>query len=165
MEDLCDETVHDGILLGILQTDCGAVREGCCVVWLLNFRIFKGPFDPEEVLQRVCGMSRVRRSGQSSSVEGAPSQECIDGFTRNWETRVFWFNGEFLRLGTRGKCTALAARYAIANKAAVSTEERAHTSQHTHSSSSDGFEESLTGRHRADRHRLISEPCSCHEPR
>lgn len=36
-------------------------------------------------------------------------QECIDGFTRNWETRVFWFNGEFL--------------YAIANKAAVSTED------------------------------------------
>lgn len=26
-------------------------------------------------------------------------QECIDGFTRNWETRVFWFNGEFLQLG------------------------------------------------------------------
>ena len=26
-------------------------------------------------------------------------QECIDGFTRNWETRVFWFNGEFLHLG------------------------------------------------------------------
>lgn len=25
-------------------------------------------------------------------------QECIDGFTRNWETRVFWFNGEFLCL-------------------------------------------------------------------
>ncbi|CAK9067811.1 unnamed protein product [Durusdinium trenchii] len=36
-------------------------------------------------------------------------QECIEGFTRNWETRVFWFNGEFL--------------YAIANKAAVSTED------------------------------------------
>lgn len=36
-------------------------------------------------------------------------QEAIDGFTRNWETRVFWFNGEFL--------------YAIANKAAVSTED------------------------------------------
>jgi len=34
-------------------------------------------------------------------------QEAIDGFMRNWETRVFWFNGEFL--------------YAIANKAAVST--------------------------------------------
>eukprot|EP00438_Fugacium_kawagutii_P022501 Skav233631 [mRNA] locus=scaffold492:87998:97182:- [translate_table: standard] len=25
-------------------------------------------------------------------------EECIDGFTRNWETRVFWFNGEFLYL-------------------------------------------------------------------
>lgn len=36
-------------------------------------------------------------------------QEAIDGFTRNWETRVFWFNGKFL--------------YAIANKAAVSTED------------------------------------------
>ncbi|CAJ1381690.1 unnamed protein product [Effrenium voratum] len=36
-------------------------------------------------------------------------QECIEGFSRNWETRVFWFNGEFL--------------YAIANKAAVSTED------------------------------------------
>lgn len=36
-------------------------------------------------------------------------QEAIDGFTRNWETRCFWFNGEFL--------------YAIANKAAVSTED------------------------------------------
>jgi len=36
-------------------------------------------------------------------------QEAIEGFTRNWETRVFWFNGEFL--------------YAIANKAAVSTED------------------------------------------
>lgn len=34
-------------------------------------------------------------------------QECVDGFTRNWETRVFWFNGKFL--------------YAIANMAAVST--------------------------------------------
>jgi len=34
-------------------------------------------------------------------------QEAIDGFTRNWETRCFWFNGEFL--------------YAIANMAAVST--------------------------------------------
>jgi len=36
-------------------------------------------------------------------------QECVDGFTRNWETRVFWFNGKFL--------------YAIANKAAVSTKD------------------------------------------
>jgi hypothetical protein len=36
-------------------------------------------------------------------------QEAIAGFVRNWETRVFWFNGEFL--------------YAIANKAAVSTED------------------------------------------
>jgi len=36
-------------------------------------------------------------------------QEAIEGFTRNWETRCFWFNGEFL--------------YAIANKAAVSTED------------------------------------------
>uniref|UniRef100_A0A7S1M5E7 ATP-grasp domain-containing protein n=1 Tax=Alexandrium catenella TaxID=2925 RepID=A0A7S1M5E7_ALECA len=36
-------------------------------------------------------------------------QEAIEGFTRNWETRVFWYNGEFL--------------YAIANKAAVSTED------------------------------------------
>eukprot|EP00440_Ansanella_granifera_P013420 gb/GFBE01014584.1/.p1 GENE.gb/GFBE01014584.1/~~gb/GFBE01014584.1/.p1 ORF type:complete len:448 (+),score=189.82 gb/GFBE01014584.1/:1-1344(+) len=36
-------------------------------------------------------------------------QEAIEGFTRNWETRVFWFNGKFL--------------YAIANKAAVSTED------------------------------------------
>ena len=27
------------------------------------------------------------------------SQECIEGFSRNWETRVFWFNGEFLRPG------------------------------------------------------------------
>jgi len=36
-------------------------------------------------------------------------QEAIEGFVRNWETRVFWFNGEFL--------------YAIANKAAVSTED------------------------------------------
>merc|ERR1739844_507170 len=34
-------------------------------------------------------------------------QEGIDGFTRNWETRCFWFNGKFL--------------YAIANKAAVSS--------------------------------------------
>jgi len=34
-------------------------------------------------------------------------QEAIEGFTRNWETRCFWFNGKFL--------------YAIANKAAVST--------------------------------------------
>lgn len=38
-------------------------------------------------------------------------QEAIDGFTRNWETRCFWFNGEFL--------------YAIANRAAVSTEDGA----------------------------------------
>mmetsp|Transcript_60687 Transcript_60687/g.131505 ORF Transcript_60687/g.131505 Transcript_60687/m.131505 type:complete len:433 (+) Transcript_60687:59-1357(+) len=38
-------------------------------------------------------------------------QEAIEGFTRNWETRCFWFNGEFL--------------YAIANKAAVSTEDGA----------------------------------------
>jgi len=36
-------------------------------------------------------------------------QEAIQGFVRNWETRVFWFNGEFL--------------YAIANKAAVSTDD------------------------------------------
>merc|ERR1719436_783454 len=36
-------------------------------------------------------------------------QEAIEGFVRNWETRVFWFNGEFL--------------YAIANKAAVSTDD------------------------------------------
>jgi len=36
-------------------------------------------------------------------------QEAIDGFTRNWETRCFWYNGEFL--------------YAIANMAAVSTED------------------------------------------
>jgi len=34
-------------------------------------------------------------------------QEAIEGFTRNWETRCFWYNGEFL--------------YAIANMAAVST--------------------------------------------
>jgi len=34
-------------------------------------------------------------------------QEAIEGFTRNWETRCFWFNGKFL--------------YAIANMAAVST--------------------------------------------
>mmetsp|Transcript_1742 Transcript_1742/g.3870 ORF Transcript_1742/g.3870 Transcript_1742/m.3870 type:complete len:491 (-) Transcript_1742:295-1767(-) len=38
-------------------------------------------------------------------------QEAIEGFTRNWETRCFWFNGEFL--------------YAIANMAAVSTEDGA----------------------------------------
>merc|ERR1719382_1116878 len=38
-------------------------------------------------------------------------QEAIDGFTRNWETRCFWFNGEFL--------------YAIANRAAVSSEDGA----------------------------------------
>jgi len=36
-------------------------------------------------------------------------QEAIAGFVRNWETRCFWFNGEFL--------------YAIANKAAVSTDD------------------------------------------
>merc|ERR1719195_1608348 len=36
-------------------------------------------------------------------------QECIDGFTRNWETRCMFFNGKFL--------------YAIANKAAVSTKD------------------------------------------
>merc|ERR1719189_2764393 len=36
-------------------------------------------------------------------------QECIDGFTRNWETRVTFFEGKFL--------------YAIANMAAVSTED------------------------------------------
>merc|ERR1719353_2123557 len=36
-------------------------------------------------------------------------QEAIDGFTRNWETRVFWFNGKFL--------------YAIANMAGVSTKD------------------------------------------
>merc|ERR1712224_961868 len=34
-------------------------------------------------------------------------QEAVDGFTRNWETRCFRFNGEFL--------------YAIANMAAVSS--------------------------------------------
>jgi len=34
-------------------------------------------------------------------------QEAIEGFTRNWETRCFWWNGKFL--------------YAIANMAAVST--------------------------------------------
>lgn len=38
-------------------------------------------------------------------------QEAIDGFTRNWETKCFWYNGEFL--------------YAIANMAAVSTEDGA----------------------------------------
>merc|ERR1719281_1936439 len=37
-------------------------------------------------------------------------QEAIEGFVRNWETRCFWFNGEFL--------------YAIANKAAVSTSDQ-----------------------------------------
>merc|ERR1719262_1836707 len=36
-------------------------------------------------------------------------QEAMIGFVKNWETRCFWFNGEFL--------------YAIANKAAVSTED------------------------------------------
>merc|ERR1712232_1497347 len=44
-------------------------------------------------------------------------QESIEGFTRNWETRCFWYNGEFL--------------YAIANMAAVS--------------SSDGAEKIITG--------------------
>lgn len=38
-------------------------------------------------------------------------QESVDGFTRNWETRCFWYNGQFL--------------YAIANMAAVSTEDGA----------------------------------------
>merc|ERR1712232_616394 len=38
-------------------------------------------------------------------------QEAIEGFTRNWETRCFWYNGEFL--------------YAIANIAAVSSEDGA----------------------------------------
>merc|ERR1719336_226620 len=38
-------------------------------------------------------------------------QEAIEGFTRNWETRCFWWNGEFL--------------YAIANMAACSTEDGA----------------------------------------
>jgi len=37
-------------------------------------------------------------------------QEAIEGFTRNWETRCFWFNGKFL--------------YAIANMAAVSTKDQ-----------------------------------------
>jgi hypothetical protein len=36
-------------------------------------------------------------------------QEAIEGFTRNWETRCFWFNGKFL--------------YAIANMAAVSSKD------------------------------------------
>jgi hypothetical protein len=36
-------------------------------------------------------------------------QEAIEGFTRNWETRCFWFNGKFL--------------YAIANMAAVSVKD------------------------------------------
>jgi len=36
-------------------------------------------------------------------------QEAIEGFTRNWETRCFWYNGEFL--------------YAIANMAGVSTQD------------------------------------------
>jgi len=36
-------------------------------------------------------------------------QEAIEGFVRNWETRCFWFNGEFL--------------YAIANRAAVSSDD------------------------------------------
>lgn len=35
------------------------------------------------------------------------AQELIEGFTQHWETRVFWFDGQFV--------------YAIANKAAVST--------------------------------------------
>merc|ERR1719502_1093349 len=34
-------------------------------------------------------------------------QEFIEGFSRNWEVRCFWFNGEFL--------------YAIGNRAAFST--------------------------------------------
>jgi len=34
-------------------------------------------------------------------------QEAVEGFTRNWETRCFWYNGKFL--------------YAIANMAAVSS--------------------------------------------
>lgn len=38
-------------------------------------------------------------------------QEAVEGFTRNWETRCFWYNGKFL--------------YAIANMAAVSTEDGA----------------------------------------
>lgn len=37
-------------------------------------------------------------------------QESIEGFTRNWETRCFWFNGKFL--------------YAIANMAGVSTKDK-----------------------------------------
>eukprot|EP00440_Ansanella_granifera_P020563 gb/GFBE01022333.1/.p1 GENE.gb/GFBE01022333.1/~~gb/GFBE01022333.1/.p1 ORF type:complete len:430 (+),score=89.86 gb/GFBE01022333.1/:1-1290(+) len=37
------------------------------------------------------------------------AQEFIEGFSRNWETRVFWFDGKFA--------------YAIANKAAVSSED------------------------------------------
>jgi hypothetical protein len=36
-------------------------------------------------------------------------QEAIEGFTRNWETRCFWYNGEF--------------QYAICNMAGVSTED------------------------------------------
>merc|ERR1719469_1705450 len=36
-------------------------------------------------------------------------QEAVEGFPRNWETRCFWYNGEFL--------------YAIANMAAVSSPE------------------------------------------
>jgi hypothetical protein len=36
-------------------------------------------------------------------------QEAVEGFTRNWETRCFWFNGKFL--------------YAIANMAAVSSKD------------------------------------------
>merc|ERR1711976_722308 len=36
-------------------------------------------------------------------------QEFIEGFTRNWEVRCFWFNGEFL--------------YAIGNRAAFSSRE------------------------------------------
>jgi len=36
-------------------------------------------------------------------------QEAIEGFTRNWETRCFWWNGKFL--------------YAIANMAAVSSKD------------------------------------------
>jgi hypothetical protein len=36
-------------------------------------------------------------------------QEAIEGFTRNWETRCFWYNGEF--------------QYAICNMASVSVED------------------------------------------
>jgi len=40
-------------------------------------------------------------------------QEAIDGFTRHWETRCFWWNGEF--------------QYAVCNKAAVSSEDGSET--------------------------------------